>query len=91
MRSQLEERSETGKPIASALATWGSRAAALTARYEVWWILAVAVVWLLVRSWYALSPLWFDELFTFYMARLPHLHELFRALAADGGAARSFR
>jgi 4-amino-4-deoxy-L-arabinose transferase-like glycosyltransferase len=37
-----------------------------------------------VQSRLARSPLWFDELFTFYISRLPDAGQMFRAIPADG-------
>lgn len=70
--------------VSETVTSAGSRLAEAAARRETWLIVAAAIVWLLVRVWYAFKPLWFDELFTFYLSRLPHIHDLFQALPADG-------
>lgn len=64
-------------------AQFGSRTAAASSHHEVWFVAAVISIWLLARIWYSLAPLWFDELFTFYLARL-HFEQLLRAIPADG-------
>jgi len=62
----------------------GAMAASWIARYEAWFVFATAmgVVLALVRS--ARRRFWFDELFTFYISRLPHIDQVFRAIPADG-------
>ena len=69
---------------ARAVAALGSGAAALMTRYEAFFVLAVAAGYAFVQVGRAQRPLWFDELFTFYISRLPDLGQVFRALPADG-------
>jgi len=79
-----EAGSRSARDIGRTLGVAGSKLATVMARQEAWFVVGAAIVWLLARSWYALRPLWFDELFTFYLSRLPRLDQLFRALPADG-------
>jgi hypothetical protein len=62
----------------------GAMVASWVTRYEAWFVFAAAmgVVLALVRS--ARRSFWFDELFTFYILRLPHIDQVFRAIPADG-------
>jgi len=68
----------------------GALAASWIARYEAWFVFATVtgVVLTLVRS--ARRPFWYDELFTFYVSRLPHIDQVFRALPADGNPPLSY-
>lgn len=53
-------------------------------RYEAGFLFlaVIGLIGVLVRS--SLRPFWFDELFTFYISRLPHLTQMLRAIPADG-------
>jgi len=60
------------------------------ARYEVW-LLAVIALRFAVREWRsAARPLWYDELLTFHIARLPDLAAIFRAIPGDGSPPLNF-
>ena len=54
------------------------------ARYEAWFVFAAAVGFVLTLVQSSRRPVWFDELFTFYIARLPHIEQVFQAVPADG-------
>ena len=69
---------------ASALAALGSWTAALITRYEALFVSAAAAGCAFVQAWNSFRPLWFDELFTFFVSRLPDLDHMFRAMPADG-------
>ena len=63
---------------------WFRTFVAWTVRHERWLacaIVAYAVVHCVGR---AQREFWFDELFTFYISRLPNLDQIFRAISADG-------
>lgn len=66
------------------LATLGAKAASWIARREVWVVSAAVMGFVFVQFRLARSPLWFDELFTFYTSRLPDAGQMFRAIPADG-------
>ncbi len=53
-------------------------------RYEAVCVSIVALGYALMELASAARPLWFDELFTFQIARLPDLRDIFRAIPADG-------
>lgn len=63
-------------PIAARL----SAIAAWMARHEKVLAAAAAVWFLLKIVQQALKPLWFDEIFTFYISRTPRLEQLFQAV-----------
>jgi hypothetical protein len=62
----------------------GSWTAALLTRYEAVCVAAAALGYALAESARAARPLWFDEIFTFQIARLPDVESIFRAIPADG-------
>jgi hypothetical protein len=67
----------------SAIAAWMTRHEKALA--------AAAAAWVLLRIvQQALKPLWFDEIFTFYISRTPRLEQLFQALPADGNPPLSY-
>jgi 4-amino-4-deoxy-L-arabinose transferase-like glycosyltransferase len=74
---QLRAGRMLAAPPGAAVASWISR-------FEVWFVLAAAVGFVLKLVHSSLRPFWFDELFTFYIARLPHIGQLFQAIPADG-------
>jgi len=63
---------------------FGAWAAALMIRCEVVGVSVVALGYVLLEVARAARPLWFDEIFTFQIARLPDLGNVFRAIPADG-------
>jgi hypothetical protein len=70
---------------ARGLAALGGRIALWINRREVWLVSAIVIGFVCFQSVAALSRLWFDEMITFYLARLPSIGEMFRVMApADG-------
>jgi len=69
---------------AKALFALGSWTAAGIARHEALWVSAAAAACAFMQVCVSRRPLWFDELFTLYISRLPDVDRLFRALPADG-------
>jgi hypothetical protein len=53
-------------------------------RFEAAFVLAALIEYAAVQVRNSRRPLWFDELFTFYIARLPDTGQLFRAIPGDG-------
>jgi len=83
-----------GVRVASAIgapaARWGTPLAAWAARHEAWCLAATLtfIAAKLVNA--AHRPFWYDELFTFYISRLPRLGQLFEAIPADGNPPLSY-
>jgi 4-amino-4-deoxy-L-arabinose transferase-like glycosyltransferase len=67
-------------PIAARLSAF----TAWMTRHEKSLAAIAAIYVLLTITLQARKPLWFDEIFTFYIARAPGLQQLFQAVPADG-------
>jgi hypothetical protein len=64
-------------------AALGVRGASWIAQYEAGIVLAVVMGFVLAQFIRARSPLWFDEMLTFYIARLPSVSQMLRAVPTD--------
>jgi hypothetical protein len=71
-------------PTSRTLFRLGLWTAAQMTRFEAVCVSVVALGYALLEFARAVRPLWFDELFTFQIARLPDLGRIFRAIPADG-------
>jgi hypothetical protein len=66
------------------VANWLSALAAWMTRHEKALAAAASGYFLLRIAQQARTPLWFDEIFTFYISRVPRLEQLLQAVPADG-------
>jgi 4-amino-4-deoxy-L-arabinose transferase-like glycosyltransferase len=84
--AEAEARTLTGscRALSKYLADAGLWAARVVVRYEAFVVPAAAVACLLALAGNFFRQLWFDELFTFFISRLPDLGSIWAALPADG-------
>jgi hypothetical protein len=69
--------------IAAVLAALGARAASCLVRYEAWLVPAAVIGFVFLQARPLGAALWFDEMFTFYIARLPDIGQVLRAQEAN--------
>jgi mannosyltransferase len=62
----------------------GALAASWIASYEAWFVAFATAMGVVLALFRSARPFWFDELFTFYISRLPHIDLVFQAIPADG-------
>jgi hypothetical protein len=66
------------------LTGWGTRLSSWAERRAAWIVPAVLLVCLSFFLLFTASPLWYDEMLTLYISRLPTFGEMLRAMPADG-------